>query len=159
MIIAIDPANVQTAWVLMDDEYLPISFNITKNEELLSMIHDGKFPKKEINAVAIEMIASYGMKVGQTVFDTCVWIGIFKEAFEQQGMKVHLIYRKDVKMNLCGTMRSNDSTVRSALIKRFGNVGTKSKNGWFYGFKADLWAAYAVGVYFIDKRITERMNN
>ena len=43
-----------------------------------------------------------------------------------------------------------DSTIRQVLIDRFGNVGTIKDKGWFYGFKADIWQAYALGVTYYD---------
>ena len=53
--------------------------------------------------LAIEMIASYGMAVGKEVFETCLFIGRFIQAFNKEYTK---IYRKDVKMNLCHSMQS-----------------------------------------------------
>lgn len=97
------------------------------------------------------MIASYGMAVGKEVFDTCVWIGRFIELASLQAIEVEYIYRKDEKMNLCHSMKAKDSNIRQALIDRFGVVGTKKKPGWFYGFKKDIWSAYAVGVTYLDK--------
>ena len=44
-----------------------------------------------------------------------------------------------------------DGNVRQALIDRFGVVGTKKDPGWFYGFHADIWQAYAVGVTYMDR--------
>ena len=44
---------------------------------------------------------------------------------------------------------------RQALIDRFGVVGTKSNKGWFYGFKSDIWSAYAVGVTYHDMYLQE----
>ena len=73
----------------------------------------------------IEMVASYGMAVGATVFETCVAIGQFKEIAMKQNIPVEFIYRKDEKMNLCHSMKAKDSNIRQALIDRFGEVGTK----------------------------------
>lgn len=103
----------------------------------------------------IEMIASYGMAVGQTVFETCVWIGRFQEIADYKGKRIKYIYRKDEKMNLCYSMKAKDSNIRQALIDRFGEVGTKKNPGWFYGFKKDIWAAYAVGVTYCDLNIAK----
>uniref|UniRef100_UPI002B1CB0B9 hypothetical protein n=1 Tax=Pseudomonas marginalis TaxID=298 RepID=UPI002B1CB0B9 len=69
---------------------------------------------RETDYFAIEMIASYGMAVGATVFDTCVWIGRFIEQANFDSYQY--IYRKDEKMNLCGTMRAKDTNIRQALI-------------------------------------------
>ena len=95
------------------------------------------------------MIASYGMAVGATVFETVFWIGQFYAAAQQYNNRSR-IKRMDVKMNLCHTSRAKDGNIRQALIDRFGIVGTKKAPGWFYGFKADMWAAYAVGVTYAD---------
>lgn len=98
------------------------------------------------------------MAVGQTVFETCVWIGRFKEIAEAQNIKVDYIYRKDEKMNLCYSMKAKDSNIRQALIDRFGVVGTKKNPGWFYGFKKDIWAAYAVGITYLDMYLKTNTN-
>ena len=104
----------------------------------------------KIDKLVIEMIASYGMPVGKEVFDTCVWIGRFVELARLQNIEVEYIYRKDEKMNICHSMKAKDSNIRQALIDRFGVVGTKKNPGWFYGFKADIWSAYAVGITYLD---------
>ena len=111
----------------------------------------------DYDLLVIEMIASYGMPVGKEVFDTCVWIGQFKEIATMKNKKVEYIYRKDEKMNLCNSMKAKDSNIRQALIDRFGVVGTKKNPGWFYGFKKDIWQAYAVGVTYLDKEKHERI--
>ena len=144
MILAIDPGNIESAYCLIEKEtYKPIGFGKINNHELLREIDFEYYDE-----LVIEMIASYGMAVGKEVFDTCVWIGRFIEADKGEP---NFIYRKDVKMNLCNSMRAKDSNIRQALIDRFGVVGTKNNKGWFYGFKADIWSAYAVGVTYLDK--------
>lgn len=150
MILSIDPGNMESAYCVIDKEtYKPIEFGKIKNEELRDkLISDLHY--YHIESFAIEMIASYGLAVGKEVFETCVWIGRFIECFKCPF--TWYIYRKEEKMNLCGSMKAKDSNIRQALIDRFGVVGTKREKGWFYGFKKDIWSAYAVGVTFLDKQ-------
>lgn len=155
-IIAIDPGNKESGWVVMDSETLkPLEFGKTENEDLRSRFPSLRWGYKMSDAV-IERVACYGMAVGRDVFDTCEWIGRFTELFEFAGVKVHYITRKDEKINLCGSMKAKDTNIRRALIDRFAEhdfkngKGTKNNPDWFYGFKADIWAAYAVGVTWCD---------
>lgn len=152
MILAIDPGNTESAYVTLDDNLKPLDFAKIKNEDLIRMLENGDYG---IYNVVIEMIASYGMAVGKEVFETCVWIGRFTQV-ASEFTEVKYIYRKDEKINLCGTMKAKDSNIRQALIDRFGVVGTKKNPGFFYGFKKDIWAAMAVGVTYHDLYLKER---
>lgn len=152
-ILAIDPGNIESAYCVIDSEtYKPVEFNKIENERIALGMRFADY-----DLLVIEMIASYGMPVGKEVFDTCVWIGQFKEIATMKNKKVEYIYRKDEKMNLCNSMKAKDSNIRQALIDRFGVVGTKKEPGWFYGFKKDIWQAYAVGVTYLDKENNERV--
>ena len=158
-IFAIDPGNVESAYVVIDSKTLePIEVKKTRNEEVRKRLYAFINKHHLSSKFAIEMVASYGMAVGKTVFDTCVWIGRFAEIIETFECKVDLIYRKNVKLNLCQNMRAKDSNITQALIDRFahgvGNKGkgTKANPGWFYGFKKDIWQAYAVAVTFADMK-------
>lgn len=151
-ILSLDPGNELSAYCLMDSSMKPVVFGKKKNDEVLqelALILALYGDSKEIR-VAIEMVASYGMSVGATVFETCVWIGRFTQFFAQEKYDVKYIYRKDEKINICGTMKAKDGNIRQALIDRFGVVGTKKNPGFFYGFKADIWSAYAVGITYHD---------
>lgn len=140
--------NIESACCLIDSEtYKPIQSIKMENERVEFAVSNAEY-----DVLVIEMIASYGMPVGQEVFDTCVWIGRFKELAIINNKKVDYIYRKEEKMNLCQSMKAKDSNIRQALIDRFGDVGTKKTPGWFYGFKKDIWSAYAVGVTYLDKQ-------
>lgn len=157
LILAIDPGTTQSAYVLMSDDYIPVAFDKCLNEEVEHRIFTDA---SLLNHVVIEMITSYGQSVGQETFETCRWIGRFEGYARNLHIPCDLIPRKDVKKRLCGTQHSNDSTVRKKLIERFaafdkeGGKGTKNHPDWFYGFKADIWQAYALGVCFLDRRNT-----
>ena len=147
-VLAIDPGNKDSAYVFMDKQFLqPLQFGILENEKVLKLAE--KLNHNDI--LAVEMVASYGMPVGESVFETVFWIGQFWKAGENAGERVK-VYRKDVKMKLCQSMKAKDSNIRQSLIDRFGVVGTKKQPGWFYGFKKDIWQAYAVGVTYLDWR-------
>lgn len=163
MILAIDPGNIESGYVILNDDLSVRRKGKVINEEMLNIIKSACYYKKV--DVAIEMVASYGMAVGSTVFDTCVWIGRFVEKANQWNTEVTYIYRKDEKMNLCGSMKAKDSNIVQALIDRFApntpnkGKGTKKEPGWFYGFKKDIWQAYAVGVTYHDMYLKGSMSN
>ena len=149
MILAIDPGNMQSAYVMLDEKLKPIDFGIIDNEDLLDNISMGEFDK--CADFAIEMVASYGMPVGKDVFETVFWIGRFWEAARDSNCAyMERIYRMQEKTNLCHDSRAKDGNIRQALIDRFGPVGTKKNQGWFYGVSKDVWQAIAVGVTYYD---------
>jgi len=145
MIFSIDPGNVQSAYSIINDNLKPIQFGKIDNADLLQIIYEYDFKNSYF---AIEMISCYGMAVGATTFETVFWIGRFWEACNCKNKRK--IYRKDVKINLCSSMKAKDANIRQSLIDRFGDVGVKANQGWFYGFKADIWSSYAVGITFYD---------
>ena len=151
-LLAIDPGCTMSAWVIMDGYHIVMSDKNT-NDALLNSI--GMIAA---DTVVIEQIESYGMAVGREVFDTCVWTGRFSQAAVHANMDVHYLPRRTVKMNLCNSAKAKDANVSRALIDRFAQhdlkngKGTKKQPDWFYGFKSDIWAAYAVGVTWLDSR-------
>ena len=151
LILAVDPGDKQSAWVIWDEiAERPSNMGIWDNEDIIGFT---RVPE----IVAIEMVSSYGMPVGKTVFETVFWIGRFWQKFFElgKGIKPLLIYRKDIKMHLCNSMRAKDSNIRQALIDRYGKPGTKKDKGVLYGVKKDIWSAVAVAVYMQDKHIEE----
>ena len=135
--------------MVIGENLRPIDFGIEDNDKVMDVIKN-----TNCKHLAIEMVASYGMPVGVTVFETVFWIGRFWEqaSINKNIRNLEKVYRKDIKMNICQSMRAKDSNIRQALIDRFGEVGTKDNPGWFYGFKKDLWSAYAVGVTMLDHK-------
>lgn len=158
-ILAIDPGTTDSAYVLMNDDYTIKNRNFYKfkNELVLKTIKDIGGIYDDGMTVVIEMVASYGMGVGQEVFDTCVWVGRFTQAAIDAGCPVHYVFRMEEKMTLCHNSKARDSNIRQALIDRFARFdkkngkGTKKNQDVFYGFSKDIWAAYAVGVTWLDK--------
>ena len=138
MILAIDPGTSKSAYVIYDPSNCAIiDKGIRDNEDFRANLMTGIL--YGVRTVAIEMIASYGMSVGKEVFETCVWIGCFKQIATGRGWPVTMVYRRDVKMHLCGSVRAKDSNVRQALIDLLGKEKTK-------GVSKDMWAALGVAV-------------
>lgn len=149
IVLAIDPGTTHSAFVLLESDR-PVAFGKLSNEELLAKLRSaqhGDGPFACADHVAIEMIASYGMPVGAEVFETCVWIGRFVEAWSDA---YTLVYRREVKLHLCGQARAKDPNVRQALIDRYGGrdkaIGRKATPGPLYGIAADVWSALAIAL-------------
>lgn len=152
MIIAIDPGNIESAYVLMDEDLKPVKIGKVPNDDMLKIIETENY-----KSIAIEMVESFGMPVGKEVFETVFWIGRFWEkALLSSPADMKRIYRKKIKMNLCNSTKAKDSNITQALIDRFApntrnkGKGLKASPGWFYGFRADIWQSYACGVTYYD---------
>lgn len=141
-ILALDPGTHETAWVIYDPETKEIHDHaIQDNDAVLCALGNGWPP--DVHVLAIEMVACYGMPVGAEVFETCVWIGRFIEAAKRDH---RMVYRRDVKLHLCNSVRAKDANIRQALIDAIGPQGKKDSPGPTYGIKSHEWSALGVAV-------------
>ena len=154
IVLALDPGTTQTGWCLLDDTAVKRS-GVNSNSDVLQLavgLHN------DVDVLAIEMIASYGMAVGREVFETCVWIGRFQQAWRDPDA-VQLVYRRDVKLHLCGSPRAKDPNSRQALIDLYPatgggktpQIGTKGQPGPLYGVSSHAWPALAVAVLVLSR--------
>ena len=158
-VFAIDPGNVESAYCLIDAETLtPLRFDKLENDVLMAIVRNFAISGQAPDVVVIERVASYGMAVGKEVFQTCEWIGRYTEAAYTNGLPVHYIFRQEEKLHICHDSRAKDANIRRALIDRFARHdfkngrGTKNVPDWFYGFRADIWAAYAVAITWAETK-------
>ena len=149
-IIAVDPGTFESGFVVWDGKTVMDKGKI-KNQMLLD-----KLKRSNFKVLVIEQIRSYGNAMGQSTIDTVFWSGRFAEAFVGE---FYLMPRVEVKKHICHTGAAKDSNIIQALVDRFAygqknyGKGTKAKPGFFYGFKADIWQAFALGVCFWDQNI------
>ena len=146
-LVALDPGPEQTALCVY---HLGLIQRCAKlpNAEVLRFIRQRGAVSEwcgHTDPLAVEMVASYGMAVGREVFETCLWIGRFIEAW---GGPYRLVYRLEVKLHLCKDSRAKDGNIRQALLDRFpGGKGTKARPGPLYGFSgSDMYSALSVAI-------------
>lgn len=156
-ILGIDPGTTESGWVIYDTEnHSIIDKGIDENETVLLTVIN-----KESDAVAIEMVASYGMPVGKETFETVYWIGRFAEMAISLSKGVYRYYKKtDINPSICFNSKANDSIIRRALLDMFPktgggsepSIGTKKQQGPLYGFNSHMYPALAVA-------LTHALNN
>lgn len=161
-ILAIDPGTEQSAWCVFETigtKDHPVLFGQDPNEDLIKRIqYRGK--EADPDLLVIEMIKSYGNVMGDSVLQTCVWIGRFLQSWNGS---FELLPRKRIVTQICMNPRANDTNVRQALIDRWGGkdkaIGSKAKPGPLYGMKNDMWSALAVAVAWteLDKQFQEKL--
>jgi hypothetical protein len=132
------------------------NFKKLDNSAMLSYLDNQIYTLDGYRLVAIEMVACYGMAVGAEVFETAFWAGKFHDRVETRcDVLSHLVYRKEVKINLCNSMKAKDANIRQAIIDRFGGkekaIGNKKNPGQLYKMAGDCWAALAVALTAKDK--------
>lgn len=136
-IVAIDPGTDRSGMLVWDNGV--IEAEEIGNLALRARLRENAFGQPHV--IAIEMMACYGMAVGRDVLETCVWIGRFIEATP---LPTTMVFRKDVKIHLCGSMKAKDANIRAALIDKHGNPGEHKQKGKLKGITGHLWSALAI---------------
>lgn len=140
-ILAIDPGNVQSAFVLLSlVDRRPLNFGKIDNWELRASLANGDIPS--FGTLVSEFPRPRGQLASKELFDTAAWIGVFEEVVRSNRPTVEIerMDRKDVKMTLCEHPRAKDPQIRQALIDLYGGetvaIGGKKCSkckgkGWF----------------------------
>lgn len=155
-LIAIDPGTTKSGVCVFDGQKVADAY-VASNETIVRQLNVVNRCNKEKPTVVIEMIASYGMAVGRETFETCVWIGRFMQVCDD----VHRMFRKEVKIHMCGTTKAKDTNIWQAILDRYGGkesaVGRKKTPGPLYGVTSHSRAALALGLCWIDGVRSERV--
>lgn len=160
-ILFIDPGTTDSAYVLWDGEKI-----LEKGLEPNDIVHDralhhlsgGDKPGGDPVTLYVEMIASYGMPVGKTTFKTVLFIGRLIELAYVLNGTPYLVFRKDIKMHHCHSMRAKDSNIIQALKDKYGEVSTKASPNPVYGgdyrnkMRKDIWQALAGATYLTESK-------
>ncbi|KKL86412.1 hypothetical protein LCGC14_1944940 [marine sediment metagenome] len=154
-VLAIDPGSEQSAYVIWDGAQILDKDIVLNNLLRQFLMFNASEPELyENTAMVIEEVCCYGMAVGRSIFETVFWTGRFCEAWPHAW---HRVPRMEIKMHHCHDSRAKDPNIRIALIDRFGGkekaIGKKANPGVFYGVKADIWSALAIGIYWWDINI------
>lgn len=157
-VLAIDPGPKLSAYVLYDGTI--VEYKKLPNDEVLAAI--GRFSQWNFLArntvCACERIRSYGMPAGAELFETAEWCGRYTQAWKERVdtdlKRWRWVERREEKLHLCNSPRANDSTIRQAIIDRFGGkeaaIGKKKAPGPLYGISGDVWAALAVAITAVE---------
>lgn len=154
MILAIDPGAEQSALLVWDGNMVHYKETLPNIGVLSSLFNlQGCYG---MDTVVIEGVACYGMPVGAEVFSTCIWIGRFWQKTVDLGMCAQLVYRRDIKLHHCGSVRAKDSNVRQSLVDKYGPPGTKQQPGVTHGISKHLWSAFAIATWHSETLGGER---
>lgn len=169
VVLAIDPGTTESGFVVWDVVNNKLrSFGKLKNPEILELIQACAL--YECEELVIEMCKSYGNPMGDSILETCVWIGRFIERWEtHSNVEVVLRYRKSIVAVLCHNSRAGDSNVRQYVIDYFRSitpadlmgggktpvVGLKSKPGPLFGFADDMWQAMGLALGHVQIQYDE----
>lgn len=152
--VAIDAGTVESGYIVIENGFGKIvfkEFGICDNDGIFDLFNKYSIDKA---VVCMEMINPMGMRIGRSTIDTIFWIGRFFDRSKMLGCEPVLLERQIIKKILCPGIRANDSTIRSALIKIYGEPGTKKNPGFTYGIKSHIWQALGcVTAYFIKEGI------
>jgi hypothetical protein len=157
MILAIDTGTSETGYCLIGEDYTPQEFGKVANETMLTIIETFCLGYSD-PTIVVEDFESFGQGLSPYLKTAIEWNGRFIQAAHSLGVSAERVTRREEKKHLLGGIKGNDKNIKYPLIERFAKFdlktgkGTKKNPDFFYGFAADVWSAFAVGVTFLDRR-------
>lgn len=161
-VLSIDPGTTMSGVCLVrTEDFKPIWFAKLENADVrlqaIRALDANGIQWRDTEAVIERMYNP--LSADSNVFLTCEWIGRFDVYMREiTGNVTNYIFRYEEYKYLCANIHTrNDKGIKAALVERFAfgqpnyGKGTKDNKGWFYGFVADIWSAYAIAVTHIDK--------
>lgn len=148
-VLGLDPGTTQTGLALFDPVAGTIQGLHQDNEQVLQFLQ--MMAPLPDQLLILEGIKSYGRAVGQSVFQTCCWLGRFMETWDRPGGLWACYYQEQAKLWLTKSLKSKPSEINRSLQDRWGAKGTKKQPGRLYGFKGDhCFSALAIATYGLD---------
>jgi len=154
ILLAIDPGTTHSGVVILNSDNNEIIEAVSDfpNEDLLKAVINNP---RDHDHLAIEMVASYGMAVGETTFETVLWIGHFMQAFDRD--RSTKVYRKDVSLFMCNSRAAKGANIRQRVLDIYPTtgggktpqIGTKQQPGPLYGVSSHAWSALALGLTYL----------
>ena len=159
-IMTIDPGPKESGWLqgrIQDGRVSLVRFGVDDNDRMIELIDEYAANSPWGAGLVYESVQSFGMAVGASVFDTCVWSGRFIESARRAGsVRAHPLTRMQVKLHLCRTAKAKDANIRQVLLDRYGGkvaaVGNKKSPGPLYKVKTHVWSALALAVTAAELR-------
>ena len=170
-ILAIDPGTERSAYALIREDYAIVSAAKEENRNVLRMVREADYDVLAIECMQPRFLGgekSPGQMIGAETYETCYMIGRCMQLAEGRGKDVQRVMRSEERAAIIPSRRNGlppltggkgttDARIREGLIARFARFdrkngkGTSKNRDFFYGFHADMWAAYAVGVTCLDR--------
>lgn len=126
-ILTIDTGTESTAYALYNKETKQLADrNWLPNTEVIEKL---KKYFKDCEICIIEMSAVYGAGASMSILANTLIIGLYAQLAKTYNTPVALMFRKTVKLELCGSIRGiNDAAVNVTVRdNHFGDPGCKSK--------------------------------
>lgn len=144
-VLGIDPGTTESGYALIDERYTVLDAG-----KIDSALIDHLIRTSKPSAVSCESIQAYGMAVGREVFETCYWIGEYRQVCKSLPVPFFLYPRPEYARAIAGVQKVTDSVLRQSLLLRFGS---DLKGGPLFKLRgdSDRKSAFAVAVYHIDK--------
>lgn len=157
-LLALDPGDKKTGFVVYGTKTKKvIAKGVISNEDLIALIEQ-RDPLICAERMAIEIIISYGQRIGMSTINTAKWVGRFIQAWKTAfGTKCYEVRRPDVKTHVCYSASASDAGLREAICDRYGGeeiaLGDKKTPGPLAGVYTHAWAALGVAILAAETRI------